>query len=76
MSLDMLEEWKRKEVAMCTVLLRVECSDSFSELLTDDKEHAELSIESIVGTALLELFDIVHVENVTIHFPSDRTVED
>lgn len=67
---------KRKEVAMCTVLLRVECSDSFSEIITDDTEQAELTIESIVGTALLELFDTVLVENVTIHFPSGRTVED
>jgi hypothetical protein len=72
----MTVNWKRKEAAMCTVLLRVECSDSFSEVLTDDKEHAELTIESIVGTALLEIFDTVLVENVTIHYSMERNVED
>lgn len=51
---------------MCVVHMRVQCSDKFSEVLTDDLEHTELTIESIVGTALLEVFDTVHVENVTV----------
>lgn len=52
---------------MCIVHLRVQCSDTFSELLGDDLEQTELTIESIVGAALLEIFDTVHVENVKVH---------
>ena len=54
---------------MCVVHLRVRCSDKYSELLVDDVEYTELTIESIVGTALLEVFDTVEVENVTVHQP-------
>ena len=57
---------------MCIVNVRVKCSDTLSELLVDDVEYAELAIESIVGTALLEVFDTVLVENVTVHHSSDR----
>ncbi len=52
---------------MCIVHMRVHCSDTFSELLVGDVEYAELTIESIVGIALLEVFDTVLVENVTVH---------
>ena len=52
---------------MCIVHMRVQCSDTFSEMLVGDVEHTELAIESIVGTALLEFFDTVLVENVTVH---------
>ena len=55
---------------MCIVHVRVQCSDTFSEVLVDDEEYTELTIESIVGTALLEVFDTVLVENITVHhFP-------
>ncbi len=56
---------------MCIVHMRVQCSDTFSEVLVGDEEHTELTIESIVGTALLELFDTVLVENVTVHHSSE-----
>ena len=46
--------------------MRVQCSDRFTELLVDDVKNTELTIESIVGTALLEVFDTVLVENVTV----------
>ncbi len=52
---------------MCIVNMRVQCSDTFSELFVGDVEYAELKIESIVGTALLELFETVLVENVMVH---------
>jgi hypothetical protein len=52
--------------------MRVQCSDTFSEVLVDDVEHTELTIESIVGTALLEVFDTVLVENVTVHHSRER----
>ena len=57
---------------MCIVHLRVQCSDTFSEVLVGDVEHTELTIESIVGTALLELFDTVLVENVTVQHSPER----
>ena len=56
---------------MCIVHMRVQCSDTFSELLVGDVEYAELAIESIVGIALLEVFDTVLVENVTVHHSSE-----
>ena len=52
---------------MCVVHMRVRCSDRFTELLVDNLEDTELTIESIVGTALLEVFNTVEVENVTVH---------
>jgi len=56
---------------MSIIHLRVQCPDRFTELLVDDVEGTELTIESIVGTALLEVFDTVLVENVTVH-PSSK----
>ncbi|HAT45599.1 MAG TPA: hypothetical protein DEV72_22400 [Ktedonobacter sp.] len=61
---------------MCVVHMRVQCSDRFSEMIVDDVEHTELTIESILGTALLEVFDIVHVENVTVQQSSEGNDEE
>lgn len=60
---------------MCIVHMRVQCPDTFSEVLVDDVEHTELIIESIVGTALLEVFDTVFVENITVHHSRERNDE-
>lgn len=57
---------------MRIVNLRVRCPDTFSEVLVDDIEGTELTIESIVGTALLEVFDTVFVENVTVQHSPER----
>ena len=57
---------------MCIVYMRVQCSDTFSELIVDDVEPTELTIESIVGTALLEVFDTVLVDNITVHRSKER----
>lgn len=55
---------------MCIVHMRVHCSDTFSEVFVGDVERAELIIESIVGTALLEVCDTVLVDNITVqHYP-------
>jgi hypothetical protein len=51
---------------MCVVQISVQCSEKFSELMIDDVRDAELTIESIVGTALLELFDTVYVDEVRL----------
>jgi hypothetical protein len=61
-----------KETAMCIVYIRVQCSDTFSEVFADEAEQTELTIESIVGAALLEVFDTVLVDNVTVHRPQER----
>lgn len=57
---------------MRIVNLRIHCPDTFSEVLVEDVEYTELTIESIVGTALLEVFDTVFVENVTVHHSPER----
>ena len=55
---------------MSIVNLRVRCSDTFSEVLVGNAELTELIIEDIVSTALLQIFDAVDVENVTVQdFP-------
>jgi hypothetical protein len=45
-------------------------------VIVSDVEQTELTIESIVGTALLELFDTVLVENVTVHDSPERNDRD
>ncbi len=61
---------------MCIVYMRVQCSDTFSEVLVGDVEHTELTIEGIVGTALLEVFDTVSIENIIVHPSPKRNDED
>lgn len=56
---------------MCTVLLRVQCSEKFSEVLLDNAEQTALTIEGLVAPALLELFDEVYVEDVTVQRSSE-----
>jgi hypothetical protein len=56
---------------MRTVLLRVKCSEKFSEVILDDTEQAELVIEGVVAPALLELFATVYVEDVTVQSPAE-----
>ena len=57
---------------MCVIHMRVHCSDAFSELLVGDVQHTELTVESVVGTALLEIFDTVLVENVIVQDSGER----
>lgn len=54
---------------MCIIHMRLRCSDKFSEILPEDVERTELIVEDIVSTALLEVFDSVDVENVTVSRP-------
>jgi len=61
---------------MRIVDVRVQFSDRFSEVLVDDAEGTELTIESIVGIALLEVFDTVLVEHVTVYDSPERSYED
>ncbi len=59
---------------MCVIQISVQCPEKFSELMIDDMQDAELTIESIVGTALLELFDIVYIDEVRL-FTSENGME-
>ncbi len=52
---------------MSIVHLSFEYSDTFSEVLVGDVKNTELAIESVVAPALLELFDAVHIKEVTVH---------
>lgn len=56
---------------MCIVNIHIQCPDAFSELLLDNLEDSELTIESIIGTALLEVFDAVQIEDVSVHHDTD-----
>ena len=63
-----------KEEAMCVIHIRVQCSERFSEVLVGDVQDTELTVESIVGTALLEIFDTVHIEDVKLLTPLSTTI--
>ena len=56
---------------MCIVHLRIQCSDPFSKALISDVKHTELTIESLVSTALLEAFDTVLIDAVTIQHSTE-----
>jgi len=57
---------------MRTVHLRIRCSEPLSKALAGDVEKAELIIESLVSTALLEVFDTVLVDSVMVQQPEER----
>ena len=57
---------------MCVIHISVQCSEKFSELMINDVQDTELTIESIVSTALLEVFNTVFVENVILHSSSEN----
>ena len=59
---------------MCVIHICVQCSEKFSELLVNDVQDSELTVESIVGTALLEIFDTVYVEDVKLFTAHSTTV--
>ena len=58
---------------MCVIHIYVQCSEQFSELMVNDVENSELTVESIVGTALLEIFDTVYVEDVKLFANQSET---
>ena len=59
---------------MCVIHISVRCSEKFSELLVGDERNAELTVESVIGTALLELFETVVVDGVKL-LTSQSTTE-
>lgn len=61
---------------MAIVYMRVQCSDRNAEVFLDDVEGTELTIESLVSGALLEVFDSVQVEDVTFRHSPNGTRRD
>ena len=63
---------------MCAidVHLRIQCSDQFSEVPVHNLVQTELAVESVVSTALLELFDTVFVQAVRVqHSEEDNNAD-
>ena len=56
-----------KEQVMCFIRINVQCSENCTELMVENVQDAELMIENIVSTALLELFDTVYVNDVKLY---------
>ena len=60
-----------KESAMCILQVHVQCAHRFFEVLPDEVERAELTVEDAVSQILLHLFGKGAVDEVTIRFPSN-----
>jgi hypothetical protein len=56
---------------MCILQIHVQCTDRFFEVFSDEVVNAELTVENAVGQLLLDLFDEVTMDEVTIRFSSN-----
>jgi len=56
---------------MCILQIHVQCFDRFFEVFPDEVENAELMVEDVISHVLLDLFDEVTVDEVTIRFSSN-----
>lgn len=56
---------------MCILLMHVKCAHRFFEVLLDEVESAELTVEDVMSHILLDLFGKGAVDDVTIRFPTD-----
>ncbi len=56
---------------MCILQIYVQCHDRFFEVLPEEQEGAEATVEDAISQALLDLFGEVSVDDVTIHFSPD-----
>lgn len=55
---------------MCILQIRMQCYDRFFEVLPDEVENSELTVEHLVSHVLLDLFGGGTVDDVTIRFSS------
>ena len=53
---------------MYKIEIRLRCSERFSEVLPDMLEITESAVENVVTCSLLELFDTVEVDEVSVSF--------
>lgn len=59
---------------MYAIEIDIRCIDSYFEVLLDDLENAELTIEDLISRALADLFEAIIVGGVIISVsPSSRT---
>jgi hypothetical protein len=56
---------------MCILQIFVQCHDRFFEVLQEEVESTEATVEGAISQVLLNLFDEVSVDDVTIHFSPD-----
>ena len=56
---------------MCFLLMHIKCAHRFYEVLPDEVESTELTVEDAVSHILLDLFGKGAVDEVTIRFPSN-----
>jgi hypothetical protein len=56
---------------MCILQVHMQCYDRFFEVFSDEVEYAELTVENAVSQVLLDFFDEVTVDDVTICFSSN-----
>ena len=57
---------------MCMLHIQVQCHDKYFEIISDELESAEITVEHAISHVLLDLFGEVSVDDVTLHFPCDR----
>ena len=55
--------------------ISVRCANRFMEVTLDELESAELAVEDGVGTVLLDIFETVAIDEVSISFTLDQGVE-
>jgi hypothetical protein len=55
---------------MCILEVQAQCENEFLEVIPEEAETAELSVEDGVSHLLADLFDEVAVDDVTIRFPA------
>jgi len=51
---------------MYKIEISLRCSQRFSEVLPDLLEVTELAVENVVSCSLLELFDTIGIDKVTV----------
>src|SRR6266550_4250890 len=70
---SILKSWQQinrggKRLTMCILEVHVQCYDRFFEVSPDEVENAELMVEDVVSSVLLDLFNGGTVDDVAIYF--------
>ncbi len=56
-----------KEEILYTITIRVQSPEKYNEVLPDDLQTTEILVENVISQALLELFEVVIIEDITIN---------
>ena len=58
---------------MYAIEIRIQASEKFSEVLPETLQDAECAVEDIIGCVLLQIFDTINIEEVTIRYlPTEK----